>query len=295
MSAQDFLQATFYGLTSGSIYAVAAVGLTLVYGVLRLSNFAHGDFLTFGAYAAYVVTVTYQLHFVLGLVVATIMTAILGVATEFAIWRPLRKKNAGLLQLLLMSIGLALFIRYALQFAFSGGLRRLDIDVITTYDLGPIRVSSVQLITIGSAAVILVLLGMLLARTLVGKSMRALSDNFDLAESSGIDTNRLIVATWVLAGGLAGLGGVLAAMSLNVRPTMGWEMLLTLFAAVIVGGIGNAYGALLGGYLLGFAQEYALLFPGFDSRYKPAVGFLVLIIMLILRPQGILGRKGALN
>lgn len=290
---EDVLQATVDGLTTGSIIAIAAVGLTLVYGILRLTNFAHGDFLTFGAYAAYTVSVILDLPLALGILTAVVATAALALTTEFVIWRPMRRSRAGLLQMLLMSIGLALFIRYMVQFVYGGRLRRFDIDVFSTNDFGIVRVSTLQLTIIGLAAIVLTLVGLLLSKTMLGTSMRAVSDNAELAESSGVNTDRVIIATWLLAGALAGFGGVLAAMSITVTPTVGWNLLLTLFAAVILGGIGNAYGALLGGYAIGFAQE----FSGFvvDTRYKTVVGFVILIVVLLVRPQGILGRRRAVN
>jgi neutral amino acid transport system permease protein len=129
---------------------------------------------------------------------------------------------------------------------------------------------------------------LMLRWTLIGKSMRALSDSFDLAEVSGVDTRRIVVFTWLLAGGLAGLAGVLAAIYTTLTPNMGWFLLLSVFAAVVLGGIGDAYGALLGGFTLGLAQEWSTNF--LEPTYKEAVGFLVLIIVLLVRPQGIFGR-----
>lgn len=292
---EDVVQAIALGIASGSTYAIAAVGLTLVYGILRLTNFAHGDFLTFGMYAAWLVTVHLaHLPLVVGMVVAAVATAVLSVVGEFTIWRPLRRRRAGLLQLLLMSIGLAFVVRYGLQLAFGSRLQRLDVDQLSTVEVVGISLSTVQVWTIATAAVVLVVVGLLLSRTMLGKQMRALSDNFELAESSGIDTDRVIVATWVLAGALAGIGGVLAAMQLNIRPETGFTLLLSLFAAVILGGIGNAYGALLGGYILGIVQELSVT-TGVDTRYKPAVGFVVLILVLLMRPQGLLGARRAVN
>jgi branched-chain amino acid transport system permease protein/neutral amino acid transport system permease protein len=123
--------------------------------------------------------------------------------------------------------------------------------------------------------------------------MRALSDDVDLAESSGVDSNRTIVWTWAISGALVGLGGVLAGATINIYPTLGWELLLTIFACVIVGGIGSAYGALLGSYVIAFSQEFLVLFV--DSRYKTTIGFVIMVIVLLIRPTGILGQRRAVN
>ena len=289
----EILQRIVFGLTSGSIYAIAAVGLTLVYGILRLTNFAHGDLMTFGAYMAYTVTVMWNGHFILGLLAATVLTALLGLGTELAIWRPLRLRGSGVLQLMLVSIGLSLVIRYGLQFFYGADLRRLDVDVTSTNVIGGIRISDQQILIFVLAAIVLGLVGLLLAKTLIGASMRALSDNIVLAESTGIDTRRVISQTWLLAGGLAGFGGVLAAIFINVNPEVGWNLLLTVFAAVIVGGIGNPYGALIGGYVIGLAQELSTLV--IPAQYKLLVGFVILVLVLLIRPQGIMGRRQAVT
>ncbi|MCW2960305.1 MAG: inner-rane translocator [Thermoleophilia bacterium] len=290
----ELLQATFNGIAVGSIYAIAGVGLTLVYGILKLTNFAHGEFLTLGAYIAFTVMATWGGPLVLGIAAAALVVGVFGVITEQAIWRPLRRKRAGSLQLLLMSIGLSFVLRYLIQLFYSPEFRRLPVDIFSVHELGPIRASTIDLIVIGIAVGVIIVIALLLSRTLLGKSMRAISDNFDLAAVSGVDTRRTILVTWALGGALAGIGGVLAGMQLGIKPDMGFNLLLGIFAAVILGGMGNAYGALLGGYIIGIMQEVAVV-GGLESRDKPAVGFAVLILVLLFRPQGILGRRAAVN
>ena len=288
------LQAAANALVAGSLYALAAVGLTLVYGVLRLTNFAHGDMLTLGAYVGYAVNVQANLPIALAFVAAPVAVAAFAVGTEFAIWRPLRRVHGGLLQKLLMAIGLALVLRYAIQFTWGSDFDFYDIDNTSAFDVGPIRLGNLDLVVFGVAIVILVGLGLLLSRTLLGTSMRALSDDVDLAESSGVDSSRTIVWTWAIAGALVGIGGVLAGMFINVYPTLGWDLLLTIFACVIVGGIGSAYGALIGSYVIAFAQEFLVVIID-DGRYKTAIGFAIMILVLLVRPTGILGRGRAVN
>lgn len=279
------------GLSLGSIYALGAVGLTLVYGILKLTNFAHGDFLTFGAYMTFLASVTWGLPIVPAVLFAVVMTALLGLLFEKVMWGPMRARGAGTLQLLLMAIGLAFLVRYSLQFGYGTAVRQLPVDRITTVDVLGINIGSTRLIVIGVGLAILIGVGLLLKYTTLGKRMRALSDNLELAESAGIDTSRVILYTWLLAGGLAGLAGALAGSLIQVYPELGFELLLALFAAVVIGGIGDAFGALVGGLLLGVMIEWWTLFG--PAQWKIAVGFAVLIVVLIVRPQGIFGRARA--
>ncbi|HEY7268106.1 MAG TPA: branched-chain amino acid ABC transporter permease [Solirubrobacterales bacterium] len=280
------------GLSLGSIYALGAVGLTLVYGILKLVNFAHGDFLTFGAYMAYLVNVTWGMPLVVGVFWAMVATAILGLLLERVLWRPMRNKHAGLLQLILMSIGLAFLLRAIIQWFWSTDIRVLDVNSTSTVDFLGLRIGQTQLIVVIVGVVVLVGIGLMLRLTLLGKRMRALSDDLELAETAGIDTGRVITYTWIFAGALAGLAGVLAAATTNLKPEMGFELLLPIFAAVILGGIGDAFGALAAGMVIGVMTEWSTLV--IDARWKTAVGFLVLIIVLILRPQGIFGKAKAI-
>jgi neutral amino acid transport system permease protein len=220
------------------------------------------------------------------------MTALLGVLFERLMWGPMRAKKAGLLQLLLMSIGLAFLIRYSIQYAWGTEIRSLDVNNFATVQFLGLRIGRTELTVIGVGFVVLVTIGLILKYTLLGKQMRALADNLDLAETAGIDTSRVILYTWVFAGALAGLAGVLAGAVTDVRPELGFGLLLPIFAAVILGGIGDAFGALAGGIVLGLVIEWSTLF--IDFRWKTAVGFAALIVVLIVRPQGIFGRARAI-
>ena len=284
----DVAQLGLNGLSSGSIYALGAVGLTLVYGILKLVNFAHGDFLTFGAYMAYLASVTWDLPIVVAVFWAMLTTAVLGIVLEKVMWGPMRARGAGMLQLLLMAIGLALVIRYSIQFIWSTELRQLDVNRTATVDFLGLTIGRTNLIVIVTGFLVLIGTGLMLRYTLLGKRMRALSDDLDLAETSGIDTSRVILWTWIFAAGFAGLAGVLAGAITQIQPELGFELLLPIFAAVVMGGIGNAYGALAGGLVLGLVIEWSTLF--IDARWKTAIGFVVLILVLIIRPQGIFGR-----
>jgi neutral amino acid transport system permease protein len=288
----DVAQTGVNGLSLGAIYALGAVGLTLVYGILKLVNFAHGDFLTFGAYMAYLVNVTWGMPLVVGVFWAMIATALIGILFERLLWGPMRAKRAGFLQLILMSIGLAFLLRAIVQWFWSTEIRVLDVNTTSTVDFLGLRIGQTQLIVVIVGVVVLGAVALMLRLTLLGKRMRALSDDLELAETAGIDTGRVITYTWIFAGALAGLAGVLAAAITDVYPELGFELLLPIFAAVILGGIGDAFGALAAGMILGVMTEWSTLI--IDARWKTAVGFLVLILVLIIRPQGIFGRAKAI-
>ena len=288
----DVAQTGLNGLALGSVYAIGAVGLTLVYGILKLVNFAHGDFLTFGAFIAYLVNVTWGAPFVVAIPFAMVTTALLGVASERVMWGPMRARKAGLLQLFLMSIGLAFVIRYSIQFAWGTEIRFLDVNRFATVEFLGLRIGRTELFVIAIGLVVLLSVGAMLRYSLLGKRMRALADNLELAEVSGIDTSRIILFTWIFAGALAGLAGVLAGAVTDVRIELGFGLLLAIFAAVVLGGIGDAFGALAAGIVLGLLIEWSTLY--IDSRWKITVGFVVLILVLIVRPSGIFGRARTL-
>jgi neutral amino acid transport system permease protein len=286
---EDLGQTTIHGLVSGAYFALGAAGLTLVFGVLKLVNFAHGEFLTFGAYMVIAGGTLLELPFAARMVFAVLATALLAVLLELGIWRPMRRKGAGVLQLLLMALGLAFVIRNVIQLLAGTDVRKVGSNVTESVTFGSLHIGRTELWATLLAFTTLVGLALLLRYTRLGKQIRALSDNPDLAETTGIDTERIILVTWLVAGGLAGLAGVVYGASVGVvTPNLGFGIVLSLFASVIVGGIGNAYGALAGGILIGLAQEWSTLV--LPVNIKVAVGFVVMILVLILRPEGIFGR-----
>lgn len=289
----ELLQLVVNGAINGSVVALAAVGVSLVYGILRIVNFAQGDFLTAGTYAAVMAT-SLGVGMIGAAAVAAVGVAALAVALDFALWRPLRRKGAGFMSLFLASIGLALVLRNVIFLAATAEPRTYPVDVFQVYVIGPVRISKTQAIAIAIAIAAVVLVGAILAGTSSGKSMRALADDAVLAAISGIDVNRVILATWALAGALAGLAGVLAALvQSSFDPNIGFGILLPVFAAVVLGGIGSAYGALVGGLAIGILTEvstWSALGGGVAPVYKPVVAFTVLILALLLRPQGLFGR-----
>jgi len=286
----DLAQVTINGLVSGAYFALGAAGLTLVYGVLKLVNFAHGEFLTFGAYMAIVARSAFGFPLGLALPFAFVTTALLALAIEIVMWRPMRRKGAGVMQLLLMALGLAFVIRNVIQLIAGTDVRQLGANVTSSVTFHGLHIGRTELWVVILAFAVLVALATMLSRTRLGMHIRALSDNPELAATTGLDTDRIILYTWVLAGGLAGLAGVVYGASIGViTPNLGFGIVLSVFAAVIVGGIGNAYGALAGGVVIGLVQEWSTLVV--PVNLKVAVGFGAMILVLILRPQGIFGHK----
>jgi neutral amino acid transport system permease protein len=283
-------QTTVNGLISGSYFALGAAGLTLVYGVLKLIHFAHGDYLTLGAYLAFLTAGgVVELPIVLAALVALAGTAAIALTLEKVMWAPMRRRGAGMFQLVLMALGLAFVIRNTIQLIAGSKQRSLDLNITDSFELAGVRIGRTELAVVVVGFGVLLTLGLLLKYSSLGKQIRALSDNPELAETTGIDTGRIIVVTWIVAGALAALAGVLYAGAVgSMNPNLGYGIVMSLFAAVIVGGIGNAYGALAGGMIIGVVQEWSTLV--IDASLKVAVGFAVLIAVLIVRPQGLFGR-----
>lgn len=289
-----FLQLLANGLVTGSVIAIAAVGVSVVYGILRLVNFAYGDFMAFGALTAYAFNGPLGLPLVAAAALAMVATALLSLLLDAVLWRPLRARRAGFMSLFLASIGLALVLRQVLLLAYGPQAQVYRVDPYKVYVLGSVRLSQAQFATIAVAAVVIVAIGLFLARTSLGRTMRALSDDRALAAIAGVNVGRAIALTWVVAGLLAGVAGVLAGLAQSTfDPNFGFQLLLPVFAAVVLGGIGSAYGALAGGLVLGVAMELSTWTPllgGVDPVYKPVVAFVVLAAALLVRPQGLFGR-----
>lgn len=285
-----FIQQVVNGLKYGAIIAITAVGLSLVFGTTRLINFAHGELVTIGAMVAYFFsTSTFNFPLVAAAVLALVIGGLVGAGMEVSLWRPMRRRGTGLIQLFIISIGLSLLLRHLLLAMF--GSRRHQYDQYTvqqSMDFGPISITPRDLtITLISAAV-LIGVAFMLMRTRIGKATRAVADNKDLAEASGIDVNRVILIVWILGGALAGLGGVMYGLTTAVYWNMGFNLLLLMFAGVILGGLGSAFGAVVGSLVVGLVAQLSTLW--FPVDLQNAWALLTLIVVLIVRPQGILGR-----
>lgn len=290
---QEAFQLIANGIVIGSVIAVAAVGLALVFGILKLINFAHGDFLTLGAFMA-VVGTGLGLPLVVAAVPAILFGAVFSGGLEKVLWGPLRERGASTVNLLIVSVGLALVMRYTIFWIFGEDVRRYG-PVSQRIDFGLFELTPQDVTIIIFSALALLAVAAMLQFTRIGKAMRALSDNRDLAEASGIDVKRITMITWLIAGALTAYGGIMLGLQGRVFGNMGWFLLLLIFAGVILGGIGSIYGAMLGSFVIGVTQELAThSLIGLPAELKTAVAFVVLIVVLLFRPQGLMGRKQAL-
>jgi branched-subunit amino acid ABC-type transport system permease component len=290
------LQLTLNGLLTGAILALTGVGASLVFGIQRVANFAHGEYLTFAAYVALVLNVGLRLNIGVAALGAMAATALLAVGMHFAVLRPLRGR--GLVALSLITTGIGLMLRNVIFLAAGPRIREYGIDQSAVYDLGLVRISPGQAVALAIAAVVAPAVALFLARTRLGKAMRAVADNRDLAAISGIDVDRIGTYVWLLAGGLAGLGGVMfGVVQGTFEPNLGFQVLFLIFTTVVLGGIGSAYGALVAGLVLGLAMDLSTwsgFFGGLDARFKPVLAFAALILLLLYRPQGLFGKARVL-
>ncbi len=278
------------GLRFGLVIAMTSVGLSLIFGTTGLTNFSHGELVTFGAIAAWYLDTRAALPLVLAAVLGVLLGGVFGWVNDRGLWRPLRQRGTGLIAALVVSIGLALFLRTLYQMIFGGSTRNYEeFTIQSAVDLGPVALAPKDLASMAISVVALVAVALLLQRTRFGTATRAVADNGALASSSGIDTQRVITIVWIVGAALASLGGVLLGVTEGVNFQMGFQLLLLMFAGVTLGGLGTAYGALVGSLVVGvFIQLSTLVIP---PELKNVGALAVLIVVLLVRPQGILGSK----
>ncbi|MBD3880143.1 branched-chain amino acid ABC transporter permease [Phormidium tenue FACHB-886] len=285
----QLLQLLVNGIAVGSIIALAAVGLTLTYGILRLANFAHGDLMTLGAYLTLVFDVLLSQWGIpniwLSIALGAVLTIGVALITEKLLWSPMRDRRATSTTLIIISIGLALFLRNGITMIWGAGNQKYDLPVARAIDLFGIKIAQNRIIVVVLTALVILALHYILQNTKVGKAMRAVADNVDLARVSGINVEQVVIWTWVIAAGLTAIGGGMYGLVTAVRPNMGWFLILPMFASVILGGIGNPYGAIAGAFVIGIAQEVSTYWlPG---EYKLGIALMLMILVLLVRPQGI--------
>jgi len=288
-----FLDLVVLGLKLGAIIALAAVGLSIVFGVTGLVNFAHGEFVTFGAVLAFFFHTADSgpgWGLIAAAIPAVLLTALFAGTQELTLWRPLRRRRTGSIAMLVISIGLSFAVRNVILIVLGGEPESYEDFVIQepTSILG-IDVVPKNLVIIGASVVILGGVGLFLRYTQAGIAVRAVADNKDLAESSGIDVNRVIMVAWLMGGVLAGLSGVFLGVSEKVEWNMGFRILLLIFAAVVLGGLGTAFGAMLGGFVIGLSVEVSTFW--ITTELKNGVALAILVAMLLWRPQGLLGTR----
>ncbi len=280
-----------FGLITASVLALAAVGLSLQFGVTNYINFAYGEFLTIATYLAWTLSHVLHLNIYVSMVLAVPIMGVLALLLNQFLLRPFTKKGVPLLFLLVVTFGLSLFLSNLTLAIWGPDFKSLDLPAEVPYAIGPFLFTTSQLAIMGIAVVAMVALHILLTRTEIGKAMRAMSDSVDLAQISGIDTDRITSFTWLLSGCLAGLAGIVLAINItSFQPSFGGEFLFVIFSAVILGGVGSPYGAMLGALVIGLATEMSAVL--INSAYKNDVAFALLILTLLLRPQGIIRMAG---
>ncbi|MCX8103341.1 MAG: branched-chain amino acid ABC transporter permease [Candidatus Bipolaricaulota bacterium] len=301
------LELTVYGIIYGSIIALGAIGLTLIYGILRFANFAHGDLMSVGAYIAlFLISVLFPVlgvpqerfggtsfgwPLILAMPISAGVTALIAIALDQMFYRPLRARRASPVIVAMASLGAAFIVRNLIyifwgpdKISYFPGLYRpawqLPFDI---------RIRPDELIIVILALSLVASVYLFLQKTKLGKAMRATADNPDLARVTGINTERVRLWTWGIGAGLAALAGIMYGVNAQLYPEMGWSFLLPLFAAAVLGTVGNPYGALIGGLVIGIVQRLST--EWLNPAYQPAVAFLVLIVVLLVRPQGIFGGR----
>ncbi|MGL4340041.1 MAG: ABC transporter permease subunit [Rhodoglobus sp.] len=288
--ADQLIGRIFTGLSFGLLLALAAIGLSLIFGTTGLNNFAHAEMVTFGALATLSLAVDYVWPIWIAIIVALVLSGIFGFTLDAALWKPLRNRGVGLVPMMIVSIGLSLALRYLYQYLYGGSTRQLPGADGADLKFGAISLSPFDIASMVISIIVLLAVAFFLLRTRIGKATRAVSDNPSLASASGIDVDRVIRIVWVVGGVLAGLSGILFAFN---RPGVSWDMgfqiLLLIFAAVTLGGLGTAFGALVGSLVVGMFVEISTLWIPSDMKFVGAL--VILILVLLVRPQGILGRK----
>ena len=303
-----FSQIILNSIIRGSQLGLLAIGVTMIFAILRFANFAHGEFAVVGAYLTFLFSVTLKLNLLTAAVFAVGLTGLIGVLSNQLIFKRLRE--AGGLVLLIAAMGLSITLRHIVSAIWGSDPLSYEHVLGKTYTFLGARITSIQLFILVVAGIAVFFFYLLLHKTKLGKAMRALSDNSSLAQARGINVERIIIWVWFICACYAGIGGILIAWETLLWPELGFQMLLPVFCAAILGGIGNVYGALVGAMILGFAENVGLyldwskiigLFGVFDTSraiqiptgYKYAITFVILVIVLIFMPTGILkGQKG---
>jgi branched-chain amino acid transport system permease protein len=299
------LQVLMDGLIAGAMIGLGAIGVTLTYSILRFANFAHGEFIAWGAYFALAVSgfLGYLLHDLrtplgpfsfgwslpIAALIAVALTAGLALIVDAVLFGRLRAKGGAVIILVMASFGAALTLRNLLEFIFTARPAYYADALQIALKLGGLRATPDALLCLVVAAIVVLAVHLLMTRTAIGRAMRAVSENPQLAGVVGVDIRKTIRIVWILGAGLASLAGIMAGLIVQIRPTMGLDLLLPLFAAAILGGIGSAPGALLGGLIVGLAESLTVQLIG--AEWRAAVAFVILVAILMLRPRGLFGRS----
>jgi branched-chain amino acid transport system permease protein len=284
---REIAQLVVNGFMAGTILAVPAIGFTAIYAVLRFPNFAIASHLTIGAFAGWAVNVGLGLPAAAAVGAAFVVTGVAGVLNDEIVLKPLRP--AGALTTAIAAVALTLVLENVVRFVFGNDLRGYDLPIRRDWQLGGLRVAPQQLHNFAVAVVAMAAVVLFLTFTRTGKAMRAVADNPALAAVKGIDADRVARLTNFVAMGLAGVGGVLVGLDTSIDPLTGFRVILSVFAAAVVGGLGSIPGAVVGALTIGVGEELSLLVLA--PAYRSVVGFLAILLVLTLRPRGILGER----
>jgi len=286
---ENFVQQLIFALRIGSIYAVIAIGYTMVYGIIKLINFAHGEIMVFGSYFAFLLATYSGLHFVWILLISMTLTAILGMIIEKVAYAPLRK--APRLSALITAIGMSFLLQNIMLLIFKSEPKRMpELISMTPFQVGNIQIDSITILTVGLSVLFMVFLQLFIKNTKPGKAMRAVSQDKEVAALMGINVNRIITLTFAIGSALGALGGILYSLMITqVYPTMGIMPGLKAFVAAVLGGIGIMPGAMLGGFLIGMVETFTKAY--LSSSWADGIVFLILVIILLVKPAGLLGKN----
>ncbi|OIP27127.1 MAG: branched-chain amino acid ABC transporter permease [Chloroflexi bacterium CG15_BIG_FIL_POST_REV_8_21_14_020_46_15] len=287
--AVNWAQVLFNSAVTGSIYLLGAVGLSITYGLSGFPNFAHAEFITLGAFIGYFVAEQLGLGLPAALIVAFLVTGGVGFLCYRGIFQPLAKRGATIIHLMVASIALGFILRHSIGAVWSWKPLYFT-TAWSAFDVGPVRVTGLWLWLIFVAVTLAFIMHLILTRTKIGKAIRATSSNPELALASGINIDRVIWITWFIGAGLAAIAGIFRASDTQIWPMTGWDIILPIFAVVILGGIGNYYGAVAAAFIIGLAENVGvvvLVALGLSSTYRIGIAFLILIITLIVKPQGL--------
>lgn len=286
----QFLQQMINGLSLGSIYALIALGYTMVYGIIKLINFAHGDVYMLGAFVAFYATTFFHLNFFVALVVAMVLCGVLGVVIERIAYKPLR--HATRITALITAMGVSYVLEYTTQYFAGSEVKTFPTDLLdnTAFSFGGVRITMMQIYIFVITIVLMIILTYIVNKTKMGRAMRAVSVDEDAAKLMGINVDTTISFTFFLGSCLAGVAGVLVGVYYNsINPLMGMTPGLKAFIAAVFGGIGNIPGAMIGGLFIGIAETLITAYG--SSLYKDAIVYVILILVLILKPDGLLGKN----
>jgi branched-subunit amino acid ABC-type transport system permease component len=287
-----YLQLITNGIIAGSIYALFAVGLSMVYGVFKFINFSHGELITWGAYLTWMFSSPpFSLPIYFAVIPALVITVGIGLGQDFFVYRTLRQSNP--ISILIASIGLSYLLRNAIRLCWGSDLQTFDLPLSRGILFWGVYITKAQILMMLSALLFFSILYFLLTKTLLGKSLRAVSDNMELSAIMGINMEKVTCTIWVLASVFAGAGGILLALDTNLDPMMGMNSLIKAFAAVLLGGAGNVWGALIGGLFIGIAENISVAFISPD--YKDFISFGLIFILLLFKPRGIFGISGGVR